>query len=500
MKKLFVLLFLVTTSLTFFGQTLTYSLSGTTNNNISILGAEENKNILDSGKKIEIFFCLADPTYGNCYIAKSEGSSFKISFSDIKQITFDKPGTKEELWQLIRINSDLDESLVTKGYQYNMRKDMEAEATDALQNFEKYYGFFYDEYLEDYIQTLLYKIHSITLNDGRPGNLTAKILKTSTPNAFCLPTGTIILTTGLLSTIRSEDELIGILAHEVAHFVLDHHVVNINKAITRQKRAEFWSGFATVVAAASDAYLSSKHKYYPSGTLTLATAILSSAIATSINDRLGANYNINQEWEADNAATKVLTFLGKDPKALSVALSRIQDYCILNADYLALAGSGTHPALPSRIGKIGYADPTTFNSIKYDRIISLVNTYNSMNEYELQHLETTLNLTNRSIESGVGTEDDYLLKAMSIRLLYDTPEKNQEALDLINKAKSLNIAPHSYILKEEGLTLLRLRRQKEASEAFTNYGRSLESEIDKSGYVLDEIEWTKKMINKLTVL
>lgn len=145
-------------------------------------------------------------------------------------------------------------------------------------------------------------------------------------------------------------------------------------------------------------------------------------------------------------------------------------------------------------------DPDAFNSLKYDQIISLVNTYNSMNEYALQHLETTLNLTNRSIKSGVGTEDDYLLKAMSVRLLYDTPEKNQEALDLINKAKALNIAPHSYIYKEEALTLIRLRRQKEASEAFTNYLRSLESEKDETGYVLDEIEWTKKMINKLTVL
>lgn len=500
MKKLYVFILLFSSPFTFFGQTIKYSISGVTNKSISILGAEETKNHIDIGTKIEILYCLADPTFGNCYIVKSNDSSFKISFSDIKRITFDTPSTREEVWQLIRINSDFDGLFITKGYQYDIRKDLEAEASDALQNFEKYYGFFNDEFLEDYIQTLLYKIHRITLNDGRPGNLAVKILKSCAPNAFCMPTGTIILTTGLLSTIRSEDELIGVLAHEVAHFVLDQQMVNINKAITRQKRAEFWSGFSTAIAAASEAYLTAKYNYYPTGTLTIATAMLSSSIANSINDRIGASYNLDQEYEADNAATLVLTHLGKDPKALSAALSRIQNYCILNGDYLALSGSGTYPALQSRIGKIGQVDPNALNSLRYDQIISLVNTYNSMNEYALQHLEATLNLTNRSIESGVGTEDDYLLKAMSVRLLFDTPEKNKEALELINKAKTLNIAPHSYIYKEEALTLIRLGRQKEASEALTNYLMSLESEKDVSSYVLDEIDWTKKMINKVTVL
>jgi predicted Zn-dependent protease len=365
-----------------------------------------------------------------------------------------------------------------------------------LQNLEGSNGFFEDEFIEDYIHGLLYKIHQITLDDGRPGNLAVKILNSTQPYAFCSPSGTVVITTGLLSTIRSEDELIGVLAHEVAHFVLDHQIVNINKAVQRVKRAEFWTGVATTVAAASDIYLDSQYDTYPTGSLTIATAILSSSIANSIIERMGANYSIEQEWEADDAATKILTVLNKDPNAFSVALSRIFYYCSSNGDYLSLSGGGTHPDLGARINKIGSVDPNQFNSTKYDQYISVINTYNAINEYSLKHIESTLNLTSRNFESGVATEDDYIIRAMAMKLL----DKNQEALDLLNKAKLLNIVPNSYIYKQEGITLIRLGKPKEAVVPFEIYLQALQEVKESSTYVSGEIEWTKKMIFKVGVL
>jgi hypothetical protein len=111
-----------------------------------------------------------------------------------------------------------------------------------------------------------------------------------------------------------------------------------------------------------------------------------------------------------------------------------------------------------------------------------------------------MDLTTRNIESNQATEDDYIVKAMSVELLYNTPEKNQEALDLLNKAKSLNITPNSYLYKQEGLTFIRLGKPNEAGESFKAYLKTLESGNDKSTYVIDEIEWTKKMIYKIGVL
>lgn len=487
----------VTLSLVSFSQRITYSISGVTNKRITPIGSAD---FIEEGKIVTMIEASSNSDYKSFYFASVDGSRLKISKTDLKKITFGNPTNSPELWQNVRIKSDLDESLLLKGYQYDIRKDLEDETIDLIQNLEKSYGFINDEFIEDYIQGLLYKIHPIKLDDGRPGNIVIKILKTSQPNSFCTPTGTIILTTGLLSTIRSEDELIGVLAHEVAHFVLDHQVVNINKANQRQKRAEFWAGFATTIAAASEVYMGVKHDVYPTGNLTLATAILSSSIVTAINERMGANYSIEQELEADNAAEMTLTLLKSDPKALSAALSRIHSYCTLNGDYFELSGSGTHPDLGNRINKIGLVDPSRFNSKKYDQYISSLNTYNAINEYGLRHLETAMDLTTRNIESNQATEDDYILKAMSIRLLYNTPEKNQEALDLLNKAKSLNITPNNYLYKQEGLTFIRLGKPNEAGESFKAYLKTLESGNDKSAYVIDEIEWTKKMIYKIGVL
>lgn len=495
--KLFVILLFF--SINAFSQEINYSVKGTVNKKLSDPSGTIQ---IDEGKSVVVRKLINHQTYGFTYVI-DEGltSGILIKASEINKITFDNQTDRSQMWQQIRIEKKLDIYHLQNGYQYDLRKDLEDETLEMLQNLQKYYGFFDDEYLNDYLQTVLYKIHPITLGDDRPGNLNIKVLNSSEPNAFCTPTGTIILTTGILSTIMSEDELYGIIAHEVAHFVLDHQVINITKEAQRQKRAEFWSGFATAVVGAAETYYSSTRKeYYPIGTFTMATAVLSSSITNSINQRLGAKYNIEQESEADDVAPKILTFLKKDPKGLSAALARIKNYCFLNGDFIALTGGGTHPTLNDRIKKMGIVDPIQFKSRKYDQIVSFVNTYNAINEYNLSHFETALSLVNRNIDAGVGTENDLVLKAICLRTLYDTPERNQEALNLIGKAKTLNVVPNDYAYKQEGITLLRLGKSNEAAVAFKVYLNKLESQNDKSDYVYNEIDWTRKMIFKAASL
>jgi beta-barrel assembly-enhancing protease len=328
--------------------------------------------------------------------------------------------------------------------------------------------------------------------------LTIRVLINNEPNAFCLPNGSILITTGLLSVLRSEEELLAVLAHEVAHFELDHQILNINKANERQKRAEFWAGFATTLAAAADVYVSVKNDQYIPGTVTLATSALSSEIASYVIDRLGIKYSYKQEIEADDAAAQVMKYLDMNPKTLSSALLRIKNYCIQTRNFYALSGSGTHPTLDKRIARIGDVDPESFNNVKYERIISFVNSNNSIMEFDNGNINAAVELCDRNISAGVPTEMDYLIKAMAIRLLNDTPEKNQEALDLIDKAKTLNITPFSYLFKQEGITLLRLGKNKEAVEAFNRYLNELLQE-NRTEYIDNEVLWTRKMIAKSVV-
>ncbi len=467
-----------------------FHLTGTAEKKITATAGKS----LDEGAKIVLLDLKGSSGSTMYFEIESEDNTYLITYGQITNISFDKPHTLKELWNLISINSDFYRNQM--GKQYDLRHDLDDETIDFINTQEKYNLFFEDEYLEENLQSLLFKIHPITLSDERPGNLNIKILKSKSPNAICCPNGTILISTGLLSTINSEEELYAVLSHEVAHFVLDHHVVNYNIELDRQKRAVFWAGLATAAAAAMEIYMAAEHEIYTGGSLTLSTAILSSSIAASVMERLGAKYTRKQELEADMAAKMVLEYYNINPNSLASALSKIYDYCVFTGDYYALSGKGTYPALLERIKSIGEATTNDYYSQKYHKLVSFVTTFNAIHEFNSGHLLACNRLVDRNIEAGVATEDDYILKAMVCKNLYDTPERNMEALSFIEKAKSINVTPKYYVFKQEGLTLLRLNRNAEAKVAFTKYLESLNEIEDKTDNTLREIDWTKKMIYK----
>jgi predicted Zn-dependent protease len=55
------------------------------------------------------------------------------------------------------------------------------------------------------------------------------IIEAPQVNAFATPGGNIFITRGLLNRIRTESELAGVLAHEMAHVVQKHHLNDIRK-------------------------------------------------------------------------------------------------------------------------------------------------------------------------------------------------------------------------------------------------------------------------------
>lgn len=56
------------------------------------------------------------------------------------------------------------------------------------------------------------------------------VLEAPQLNAFAVPGGTIFVTRGLVQRMRSEAELAGVLAHEIAHVLKKHHLKAIQKA------------------------------------------------------------------------------------------------------------------------------------------------------------------------------------------------------------------------------------------------------------------------------
>jgi Zn-dependent protease with chaperone function len=441
-------------------------------------------------------------------ILDCNNTEVNIDLKKLDNISF-KPSNIKEFWQIQALNHDVYKNITKNGMQYKRRKELEEEALDYMNYMENNNMIFKDSYLESYLYALTYKIYPIRIEDGRPGILNVKILKSIVPNAFIFPNGTMFITTGLLSTINSEDELIGVMAHEISHFVLDHSILNINKAVQRQKRAEFWAAFATGVAAAADIYTAANNEYYAPGAITMGTAILAYSIASELNKRMGLEYSREQEMEADQSATELMTYINIDPTALSSALIKIKTYSILNGNYFALSGQGTHPALDARINSIG--KPTTeFNDTDYDKTISFVNSFNAIIELNNHHLQACSNLVNRNIKSNVATENDYVILAMVTTFMFDNEVKNKEALNYINIAKSLNISPSINIPKQEAIILIRLENFEEAKNSLKKYLSALENERLNlinikntsewsyiNNYLFNENEWTLKMINKV---
>ncbi len=65
-----------------------------------------------------------------------------------------------------------------------------------------------------------------------------------TVNAFALPGGQIFITAGLLSRLKSEDQLAGVLGHEIGHVIHRHSAQQMAKG-------EFYQGLAGAATAAS---------------------------------------------------------------------------------------------------------------------------------------------------------------------------------------------------------------------------------------------------------
>jgi hypothetical protein len=439
------------------------------------------------------------------------GSSANFDSKKLNLFEFIEVNNINKVWDKHLLLAGSYSNLLTEGYQYELRYEQHNDAVDYINTLSIHDRFFNDDYFEDYLYTLINKIHSGILKDERPGNLYIKILKEHEPNAFALPNGCIVISTGLLSTIQSEDELVGILAHEIAHFALDHQILNYNKEIDRKKRAEFWASFATIVAAGADTYLAFNNENYIPGILTASTAIVASAFSADVITRLGIKYNQTQEVEADNASKEILKVLSYDSLGLSIALSRIKNHCILTGNYLALSGSGTHPSLDSRINHLGQNfNLDSFIQPTFLKKVSLINSYNAWIElWHFANHTTANNLVNRNYINGVATESDYIVKAIVLRRLSNTQETNEEVLKLLNRAKSLNVTPNITLYKEEGITHLRMNNKIEAKKSFQDYLSQLiklkeknmnSSHNENNKLILDEIEWTSKMIFKVDVL
>lgn len=384
---------------------------------------------------------------------------------------------------------------------YKTRAAIESDANDYVNALSKA-GLIYDDpFLVSYLYSLVNKIMPSKRADGFPYEVKVVLAKDDSMNACVFPNGIMVINTGLLAELHNEGELYAALCHEMAHFVANHTLVNIRKMEKAQARAEFLAALATAAAATTEIY-SASQGYYTGGTLTASTALLSYAISSDVLSRMGVLYSYKQEEEADMMAVEALRYLGYDKNAAASLFQRMVDTYNKEGNWSAYYLSGNHPSLKSRIEYTG--TPVNKRDPDFERKISFAVTEAAITKYNNGRFSQALNLVNQNIDNNVGTDDDYLIKALCELNLFDDDAHNKGAIASIQKAKELN-PNNANIIRTEIIASLRCEDYERAYSYLNEYMEKLTTAISnikneesrQLAFLQSEQEWTRKMIIKV---
>jgi predicted Zn-dependent protease len=153
------------------------------------------------------------------------------------------------------------------------------------------------------------------------------------PNAFALPGGYVYVTRGLLALCNSEDELAGVIGHEMAH-VLERHAARRVGAAT--PFAVLFGVPAGILGAVSPAL----------GGIVSGTGELASGMVL-------ASYSRDQEREADQRGIVLAAGAGWDPAGLAAFLYTLErEEALAGQDPNRPGFFATHPATPERVGNV----------------------------------------------------------------------------------------------------------------------------------------------------
>ena len=132
------------------------------------------------------------------------------------------------------------------------------------------------------------------------------VLKAPEMNAFAAPGGIIFVTVGMLKFLKNEDELAGVLGHEVAHVELRHGV----RALQQEGKLEFLNTTKDVAVG------------QVGGTEGQLFGQLGGPMVDSLLNGMRNGYSVEQESEADLRSLEICNTLGYDAKAFARVIAR----------------------------------------------------------------------------------------------------------------------------------------------------------------------------------
>jgi predicted Zn-dependent protease len=198
----------------------------------------------------------------------------------------------------------------------------------------KQMGILGDAELERYVERIGRRLAAASARAGVPWQF--QIVDTPEPNAFALPGGYVYVSRGLLALVNSEDELAGVIGHEIGHVTAAHAEKRIRASIATSpvSVASGLAGFAAGIVSPSIGRL-------VSGTGQVLTAGL-----------VIAPYSRSQENEADGIGQQLAAKTGYDPAGISHFLHTLgREVTLLAGKERRPSFLDTHPMTADRVAR-----------------------------------------------------------------------------------------------------------------------------------------------------
>lgn len=190
-----------------------------------------------------------------------------------------------------------------------------------------------DVQLEEYIQALGMRLARASgKTEGRP--FTFFIIDDASINAFAIPGGYVGINAGLIEVMRREEQLAGVVAHEVAHVTQRHHA----RSFATGNRASL-SAAAAVLAAILIGQASPE-----AGQAALAAGL-------AATQQSAINFTRSNEIEADRIGIEILGNASYDASAMAESFAILRRQNNLNTSGSGLEYLRTHPLDNNRIAE-----------------------------------------------------------------------------------------------------------------------------------------------------
>ena len=212
-------------------------------------------------------------------------------------------------------------------------KEEEDMSREMLAMIHKYYEIVDDPDIVSYVNNIGNRILSAL--PQQPFKYHFYVIKEDVYNAFATPAGHIFVYTGLLDAMVEEEELAGILGHEIAHVYCRH----ISQKIERSKKI----GVATLAGIAAGILLG------VGGAGEAASAVTMGSMAAGQSAEL--SYSRENEIQADQLGLKFITDAGYNVSGLLEILKKIRGKTWFGSDQIPKYLM-THPAVEDRIAYI----------------------------------------------------------------------------------------------------------------------------------------------------